>query len=311
MSRPGFSGRTAVSAVALALCAGLIVGCSSGSSDSDSNTSSVSGTQQTATTEADQTPKEPEITFTEQVVIDNDACKITITEIDEDGFWGYGLKAQLENKSTDKTYMYAINEATVNGVDCDPFFASEVAAGKKSNETISFSLGDLEDYGVGAPTDIMIHFRVYDSDDWSAEDVANEIVHIYPYGEDYASTYVREAQSSDVVLVDNDQVSVTVIGYTQDSIWGYGVNVYLVNKTDTAAMFAVDDAAVNGFMADPYWATSVPAHASAFSSINWSDSTLEDNNITEVQEISFTLVAHDDESWNSDRYVEETITLEP
>lgn len=122
---------------------------------------------------------------------------------------------------------------------------------------------------------------------------------------------MREAQSSDVVLVDNDQVSVTVIGYTQDSIWGYGVNVYLVNKTDTAAMFAVDDAAVNGFMADPYWAKSVPAHASAFSSINWSDSTLEENNISEVQEISFTLVAHDDESWNSDRYVEETITLEP
>lgn len=45
--------------------------------------------------------------------------------------WGYTLKAQLENKSTEKTYMFSVESASINGVQCDPMFASEVAAGKR------------------------------------------------------------------------------------------------------------------------------------------------------------------------------------
>ena len=70
-------------------------------------------------------------------------------------------------------------------------------------------------------------------------------------------------------------------------------NLFLLNKTDKTVMFSVDDASVNGFMADPFYATSVSAGKCAFSSMAWSDTTLEENGITEVEEIEVLFRAYD------------------
>lgn len=252
-----------------------------------------------------------EISFAEVVAVDNAECSIKITGIDPDDLWGYTLNAQLENKSADKTYMFSVDSAAINGVQSDPFFASEVAAGKKSNEEITFSTDELEKNGVGEITDIELTFRVYDSDDWTADDVANETVHIYPFGEDKAVDFVRELQASDNVIIDNENVTVVVTGYEEDEIFGYTVNLFLVNKTDKNIMFSADEASVNGFMADPFYATSVSAGKCAFSSMSWSDTTFEDNGITNVEKIEFTLRAYDADDWLADDFANETITLNP
>ena len=73
-----------------------------------------------------------EITFSGLVAVDNSECIIKVTGIDPDTLWGYALKVQLENKSSEKTYMFSVDSAAINGVQCDPFFATEVTAGKKS-----------------------------------------------------------------------------------------------------------------------------------------------------------------------------------
>ena len=67
-----------------------------------------------------------------------------------------------------------------------------------------------------------------------------------------AVAFVREAQATDNVIIDNDYVTVIVTGYEDDEIWGYTANLFLLNKTDKTVMFSVDDASVNGFMADPF-----------------------------------------------------------
>lgn len=252
-----------------------------------------------------------EISFTEIIAVDNDECTIKITEIDPDNLWGYTLNVQLENKSTEKTYMYSVKSAAINGVQCDPFFAAEVAAGKKSNNEINFSDSTLEDNDIGDYTDIELTFHVYDSDDWLADAVAEETVHVYPYGEDKAVNYIRESQATDNIIIDNDYVTVIVTGYDDDSFWGYTVNLFLLNKTDKDVMFSVDDASVNGYMADPFYATEVSAGKCAFSSMSWLDTTLEENNITSVEEIEFQLRAYDSNDWTGDDFSDETITLNP
>lgn len=256
-------------------------------------------------------PENNEISFTEVVAVDNGECLIKITGIDPDNMWGFTLKAQLENKSTDKTYMFSVENAAINGVQCDPLFAAEVAAGKKANEEINFSDDTLEENGIGDFTDIELTFRVYDSNDWTADEVAKETIHIYPYGEDKAVKFVREPQGSDNVIIDNEYVSVTVTGYEEDEIWGYTVNLYLLNKTDKNVMFSVDEASVNGYMADPFYAASVSAGKCAFSSISWSDTTLEENSITDIEQIEFVFRAYDEDNWTGDDFVKETITLNP
>lgn len=266
--------------------------------------------QRENTSDTDETEKN-EITFTEVVAVDNAECAIKITEIDPDNMWGFTLKAQLENKSGDKTYMFSVESAAVNGVQSDPFFATEVAAGKKSNEEISFSNDALLENGVGDYTDIELTFRVYDSNDWSADDVAKETIHVYPYGEDKAVSFVREAQASDNIIIDNEYVTAIVTGYEDDEIWGYTVNLFLLNKTDKNIMFSADEAAVNGFMADPFYAASVSAGKCAFSSMSWSDATLEENGITDIEEIEFKFRAYNGDDWTGDDFANETITLNP
>lgn len=262
-------------------------------------------------TEATQSGINDTITFTELVAVDNAECFIKITGIDAENFWGYTLKAQLENKSTDKKYMFSVESAAINGVQCDPLFATEVASGKKANEDISFSEDELEENGIHEYTDIELTFRVYDSDDWTADDVARETVHIYPYGEDKAVPFVRESQENDQILVDNEYVTAIVTGYEYDDIWGYTVNLFLVNKSDKNVMFTVDDVSVNGYMIDPFYADSVNAGNCTFSTMDWSDSDFEENGIAEVEEIEFVFRAYDEDNWIGDDLVNETITLNP
>lgn len=186
----------------LSLALVLSLAACGGEATPDASDDAPASSQNEESTENDNT--ENQIVFEEVVAIDNAECAVKITEIDPDNMWGYTLKAQLENKSTEKTYMFSVESASINGVQCDPMFASEVAAGKKANEEINFSTDTLEENGIVEYTDIELTFKVYDSNDWSADPVGKETIHVYPYGEENAVAFVREAQATDNVIIDND-----------------------------------------------------------------------------------------------------------
>lgn len=256
-------------------------------------------------------PQNAEVPFEELVVVDNNECAINITGIDLDNIWGYTLKVKLENKSDEKTYMFSVQSAAINGVESDPFFATEVAPSKKSNNDISFSDDTFKDIGIKEVTDIEITFKVYDSNDWMADAVALETVHVYPFGKEKATIFTRESQPTDTVLFNDENVSVIVIGYTQDSIWGYTVNLYLANKTDIPLMYAVDEVSVNDYMADPIWAKEVQPGKMAFTTMSWSNTTFEENGITQVEKIEMLFNVYDSNDWMADKLINETITLNP
>lgn len=185
----------------LSLALVLSLAACGGEATPDASDDAPASSQNEESTENDNT--ENQIVFEEVVAIDNAECAVKITEIDPDNMWGYTLKAQLENKSTEKTYMFSVESASINGVQCDPMFAIEVAAGKKANEEINFSTDTLEENGIVEYTDIELTFKVYDSNDWSADPVGKETIHVYPYGEENAVAFVREEQATDNVIIDN------------------------------------------------------------------------------------------------------------
>ncbi len=113
------------------------------------------------------------------------------------------------------------------------------------------------------------------------------------------------------MIIDNEHVTVIVTGYEDDEIWGYTANLFLLNKTDKTVMFSVDEASVNGFMADPLFATSVNGGNCAFTSMSWADTTLEENGITEVNEIEIKFRAYDSDNWTGDDFADEVIILKP
>ena len=253
----------------------------------------------------------PKITLEEMTLVENDDVVVKITDVTEDGTYGFAVTFYLENK-TDKTLMYSMVDSSINGVDFDPLWAEEVAPGKKANSECSWPTSSYEDEDIiDLVSKIDFSLKIYDSDDWLADPILLDDFEIYPYGEDMAKDYVYTESDSDVVLVDNDYVRVIVRGYDPDSFWGYSMNLYLENKTDNNILFSIDECSVNGFMVDPFWASEVSAGKVGFSSVSWSDSSFEENNITEVTEISFRLSATDSDEYTGEYYADEVFTVNP
>ncbi len=299
----------------LLLIIGLAVSlsaCGGSPENSETEETAVSASAESETTVEETSSEAPTTSsFEEITVVDNEYCTIKLTGLDPDNMWGYTVNAYMENKSPETTYMFSVTNASINGVQCDPFFSTEVAAGKKVNSEINFSDEALEDEGITDFTDIEISFRVYDSNDWSAEDVANATTHVYPYGEENATVYVRQPQDTDIVIADNEYISAVITGFEEDDIWGYTANLYLTNKTDSEVMFSVDNCSINGYMIDPFYASSVAAGKSAFSSMSWSDDELTKNGITDVTDIEFSFRAYNSEDYSADDYFNEIITVNP
>lgn len=127
----------------------------------------------------DATQTNPTEDFQEILLVDNDQIKIAITGAETDPVWGYGLNVHLENK-TDQNLMFTMDDTSVNGFMCDPFWAETVAAGKKSNTTVSWFESDFETNGITSVEEIEFTLRVYDSDDWLADDILNEKFTVNP-----------------------------------------------------------------------------------------------------------------------------------
>lgn len=248
--------------------------------------------------------------FTEIVLVDNEDCTFKITAVENDSIWGYTLKSYLENK-TDQELMFTLSNVSVNGFMCDPFWASSVMPGMKANEEIHFSTTDFARNGIESVTLIEGTLKVYDSNNWEAEDVVLMPFALYPLGEAAVQPYVRASVDGEMVLFDDENCTMIVTGFDPENTWGYTVDIYLENKTDNELMFSVTDASVNGFMCDPFWAETVASGKRSNTAIRWTASTLEENGITQVETIALSVRVYDNNDWLAEDLVSETFNIQP
>lgn len=245
----------------------------------------------------------------ETILVDNENVTFQIVGFAEDPIWGQTMNVYLENK-TDKTLVYTIEACAINGVMNDPFWATEVLPGSKANESISWMSpsGNASSAGI---TKLDFTLRISDSEDFMAEPVFNQSFSIYPVGEENVVPDVYSIKESDIVLFDTDDAAMIVTGFRNDEIWGYTVDIYIVNKTQNTLMFAVDSATINGFMCDPFWACEVNANTCAYHSISWLQDELDSNGITDVEEILLALRVYDSNDWMADAVIDQQYTINP
>ena len=292
--------------LALTMCLSLVA--CGGSSDSGSGKETDTSGEKTAQTETKKEEQLKEVEFETVTVLDNEYCLIEITALKVKGDEAE-LKVLMENKTEDKNQMISLREASINGYDCEPFFATTVAAGKKASKTIDVEVGSLAGKEIKNATDIELYFHVSDSDDFMADPYGDGRATLYPFGEEMAEKYIRADVSTDILIADTDEVKVVAVGVDSDDMFGYGLVLYLENKTDGEVMYTVDNVSVNGFMADPFWATSLSANTVCYKELTWFSTTLEDAGVETVEEIEMNFKAYDYEDWFDDKYFEEIITL--
>lgn len=277
-----------------------------GASDAQTDpTTAPSGSTTQTTVPTSDTPA-----FAETVLVDTDDITFKITAIEDDSLWGYTLKAYLEN-NTDKELVFSFANTSVNGFMCAPLWAATVSAGMKANEEIHFSESDFQRNGIKEVTDITFTLHIYDNDNWTADYLVDEEFTIYPLGQEAVTPYVRTPAAEEIVLFDDENCTMIVTGYDPDNTWGYTVNVYLENKTDKTLMFSLGDAAVNGFMCDPFWAETVAPGKRSHSDISWSAGSFEENGITEVDTLTLPIRVYDADHITTDYLIDDTFTLNP
>lgn len=246
----------------------------------------------------------------ETVLVDTDQCAFTITDVSENGS-SVNVSVICENKS-DAVLMFAWDNVAVNGCMIDPFWASEVAAGKKSSDKLSFSKSDLQQYGLSAMDELQFDLHIYDSEDLTAESLVDERFSIYPTGlaADSVSYPDYAASDSDTIIADNEYATFVITDVDEDDVWGYTVKAYILNKTDSTVTCAWDDVSVNDFMCDPFWAMEIAPNARAFVDITFTDSALEEAGVDEVENIEFRLHFYDDAHWDN-YFIDEVYTYNP
>ena len=76
-------------------------------------------------------------------------------------------------------------------------------------------------------------------------------------------------------------------------------------------MVSWDNVTVNGTEVDPFWATELLPGTRAYSTISFSNSDLEANNITDISEITCDMTAYNADDWMADYLLEDTYTFNP
>ena len=113
------------------------------------------------------------------------------------------------------------------------------------------------------------------------------------------------------MLFDDDYCTMIVTGFDPENIWGYTMNVYLENKTDKNLMFSIGDAAVNGFMCDPFWAETVAPGKRSVTTVSWTSQDFEENGITEVETLTLPIRVYNADNWNDNDLIDTTFTVNP
>lgn len=290
------------------LTSGMLIGCSSGTgetreitavnNDMKSPISADSGDSSSIVDDsgaaADDSETDADIAIDEQVLIDQNNIVITAKEYVSDNVWGDGVKVLLENNS-DNDVTVSCNALIVNDYMITDLFISEIAAGKKANDTIYLSSSELEAAGIDTVGKIEIYFHVYDPS--SYETVLDP---------DCVTIQTSEYANMDTTPNDTgtelyNEGGIKIVGKAVDenSFWGTAILLYCENKSGGNIGISVDDMSVNGFMLNPFFTTTVYDGKKSIEDITIFSSDLEENGIESIEEVELKFHIYDANTYNT------------
>ncbi|MBR2561974.1 MAG: hypothetical protein IKE31_07485 [Eubacterium sp.] len=252
------------------------------------------------------------VSIEDGIVIDTEDCRMEITGYEPYGEYGYTIYTVCENKTADKNMRFTITESAVNRYMIDPLWSAEVAPGSVSYENIVYSSIDLEEVGASEPQEFLWGMWVYNSDDYGANPYFDKTVAVYPNGkpEEPVAPAARRTTDTEMVLVANDDLTVVILEQNFDETT-HGFTAFIENKKDYPIMVSWDNVTVNGTPVDPFWAVQLLPHTRAYSDIEFANTDLEYNHITEIKEITCTMTAYNAEDWMAEHLLDDTYTFAP
>lgn len=242
-----------------------------------------------------QTQKPAEVTVEPMVLLDEAGIKIQAKEFVADSLFGPELKILIEN-NTDKDLTIQCRNSSVNGYMVETMISAEVAAGKKNNDAVTFMSSDLELCGIDTIADMEFSFHIFTTEDWETY-LDSEPVQVktsaaadYKYTYDHPGTQVYEGKGVKIIVKGLNE---------EDSLFGPGLVVYIENTSDESVSVQSRNTSVNGFMVDTMFSQEVGAGKHAVSEVTFLEADLEENEITQIQDVELSFHIFDTESWDT------------
>lgn len=282
-------------ALILALCmvASLITACSGDEQQlSSTQPNNVSG----SSTEEPEAPAEteaPEVQteIAEAVLYDNNGYKVTVTGIDNGSIFGKEINLLVEN-TTDKNVALSGDTFVVNGIAMYGMLYIEVAAGKKANGSLTLLQDDLDVAGVEDIVNVVAYdAHIVDTDSY-------DILCDVPMDITTTSTYQQVIDDSGEVVFDEN--GITVIAKTiSENLFGKTAVLFVKNNSGSDIYAQAENVSVNGFTISAWMYDIVPDGTVRFSDLGIYESELEENGITDIEEITFTISAINPDSYST------------
>lgn len=238
--------------------------------------------------------EETSVTIKEQKLIDQSGIVITAQEYVTDSFYGDGIKVLLENNS-DKDVTVGCDALIVNDYMISDLFVSDVASGKKANDTIYLSSTALKAAGIDTVGKIEIYFHVYDSSSYDKV-----------FDSDCVTIKTSEFENMDTTANDDgtelyNEGGIRIVGKTVDenSFWGTAILLYCENTSDKKVGISVEDMSINGFMIDPIFSATLYEGKKAVDDITVLSSDLEENGIESIEDVELQFHIYDVESYET------------
>lgn len=245
---------------------------------SPANSETATGTTEQTSTEATQV----EATIAQTVVFDQNNVKITAVEL-VDGWIGTEVKLTVEN-NTNKNIALSGDNFVVNGITVSGYLYIDVAAGKKSNDVITFYSEELEKAGIeNIATVKALDAHIFDSD--SFDTICQTPFSLFTsLGENYQQT----VQDDGDVIFNEAGVEVIAQKYT-DSIFGPAIRLLVKNNCGKDIIVSAENISVNDFTVSAWLYDTVYEDTVRYCELDVFNSELEDNGISKVEHITFTL----------------------
>ena len=223
------------------------------------------------------------VTIDEQVLFDQDGLRITASGMADDSIWGSGINLLIENSSS-KNLSVACNAVIVNDYMISNLFSADVAAGKKSNETLYLMSSQLQDAGITEIGKVEIYFNIYDSETYDTV-LTPDVIEIHTSAYDRMSVVKADSGTE---LLNQDGIRIVGKYVDENSIWGAGVLLYIENTTGENVIVSCDNMSINGFMVDPVFMADVYQQKMSLSNLTIFQSDLDDNGIKSIDDIELT-----------------------
>ena len=289
--------------VVIALVIIIVVACAGGGGDETKQPSNVQGDPGTNSTTDNNTGNENQnnvsntsvdITLAETEVYNKDGVVVTATKIEDDLF-GPTVTFSISNDSS-KNIVVTTRSLSVNGymMEASALY-SDVAAGKKANETMILMASELDQAGIDTVADIEFYINISDSETYLDIDSSDLI----KLSTSASGSFEQAVNDSGDVVYDNNGVRVVCQGLKQDLIWDGTVVFFMENTGTQPVTVYAENVSVNGYMVDVSLYSDLRPATRSISGMYILDLTdLEIESIDGIESIEFTLRIINSDNWN-------------